>query len=124
MDRARVVKDEIVEHNVRFLAIYLETKNACLMLLSENEDRLGTLAVAVPSPSGLYGVSTSSILLGDRNVISARIFAEYLASKKSKISLVSIYLESLTEFQAQSILKKLLDKVLTSEEAEREKSLA
>ncbi|MBS7659167.1 MAG: hypothetical protein QXR17_01270 [Candidatus Bathyarchaeia archaeon] len=124
VDRARVVKDEIVEQNVRFLAIYLETKNACLMLLSENEDRLGTLAVAVPSPSGMYSGSASSILLGDRNIISARFFAEYLASKKNKISLVSIYLESLNEFQAQSILKRLLDKVLTSEEAEKEKSLA
>lgn len=124
VDRARVVKDEIVEQNVRFLAVYLETKNACLMLLSESEDRLGTLAVAVPSPSGMYGGSASSILLGDRNVISARVFAEYLASKKNKISLVSIYLESLNEFQAQSILKRLLDKVLTSEEVGKEKSLA
>ena len=47
MERAKVVKDEIVEQNVHFLAVYLETKNSCLVLLSENEDRLGTLAVPI-----------------------------------------------------------------------------
>ncbi|MEM0313825.1 MAG: hypothetical protein QW056_00510 [Candidatus Bathyarchaeia archaeon] len=114
MDRARVIKDEIVEQNIRFLAVYLETKNACLVLLSEKEDKLGTLAIAVPRPLDMSGPS-SSVLLGDRNTVSARMFAEYLASKKRKIALVSIYLESLNEMQAQSILRKLVDKIMSSE---------
>lgn len=114
LDRARVIKDEIVEQNIRFLAVYLETKNACLVLLSEKEDKLGTLAIAVPRPLDMSGPS-SSVLLGDRNTVSARMFAEYLASKKRKIALVSIYLESLNEMQAQSILRKLVDKIMSSE---------
>ncbi|MBS7647541.1 MAG: hypothetical protein QXK93_00625 [Candidatus Bathyarchaeia archaeon] len=112
MERARVIKDEEIEQNIRFLAVYLETKNACLVLLSENEDRLGTLAVAIPKPAGSPGLPSSTVLLGDRNVISARMFAEYLASKKRKIALVSIYLENVNELQAQSIFKRLLERVM------------
>jgi len=114
MERAKVVKDEIIEQNMRFLAVYLETKNACLVLLSENEDRLGTLAVAIPKPADSPGLPSSTVLLGDRNIISARMFAEYLASKKKKIALVSIYLETVNELQAQSIFKKLLERVAPS----------
>jgi hypothetical protein len=109
---ARVIKSEITEKNMHFLAIYLETKNACLILLSEKEDKLGTLAIAVPKPKDLIGSPSSSVLLGNRNMISARIFAEYLASVKRKISLVSIYLETINEMEAQSIFKKLIEKVL------------
>jgi len=118
MKRATIVKDEIVEHDVRFLAIYLETKNSCLVLLSENEDKLGTLAIAVPKPQDLLGPPSSSILLGDRNAISARMFAEYLASKEKKIALVSIYLRTVDEMQAQSIFMKLIEKVVRAEAEE------
>jgi hypothetical protein len=115
MERAKIVKDEIIEQNVRFLAVYMETKNACLILLSENEDKLGTLAIAVPKPRDLIGPTSSSILLGDKNAISARMFAEYLASRKGKIALVSIYLETIDEMRAQSILMRLIEKVVHRE---------
>jgi hypothetical protein len=115
MERAKIVKDEIIEQNVRFLAVYMETKNSCLILLSENEDKLGTLAIAVPKPRDLIGPASSSILLGDKNAISARMFAEYLASRKGKIALVSIYLETIDEMRAQSILMRLIEKVVHRE---------
>ena len=118
MKRATIIKDEIVEHDVRFLAIYLETKNSCLVLLSENEDKLGTLAIAVPKPQDLLGPPSSSVLLGDRNAISARMFAEYLASKEKKIALVSIYLRTIDEMQAQSIFMRLIEKVVRAEAEE------
>lgn len=111
LERARVVKDEIVEQSTRFLAVYLEAKNSCMVLLSEREDKLGTLAIAVPKPKDLLGPPSSSILLGDKNAISARIFAEHLAAKKEKIALVSVYLETMDERQAQSVFKRLIEKV-------------
>lgn len=123
MERATVVKDEIIEQNIHFLAVYLETKNSCLILLSENEDKLGTLAIAVPKPQDLLGPPSSSVLLGDRNAISARMFAEYLASKKKKIALVSIYLETIDETQAQSIFMKLIEKVIRAK-PEKEGAMA
>jgi hypothetical protein len=116
MERAKIVKDEIIEQNMRFLAVCMETRNACLILLSENEDKLGTLAIAVPKPRDLIGPASSSILLGDKNAISARMFAEHLASKKGKIALVSIYLETIDEMRAQSILMKLIEKVVHKEQ--------
>ena len=115
MERAKVVKDEIVEQNLHYLAVYLETKNSCLILLSEKEDKLGTIAVAVPRPKDTLGQPTSSVLLGDRNAISARLFAEYVASRKEKIAVVSIYLETTTEAQAQLIFKRLIEKVMQVE---------
>jgi len=119
MERAKIVKDEIIEQNMHFLAVYLETKNACLILLSEKEDKLGTLAIAVPKPKDLLGPPSSSVLLGDKNAISARMFAEYVSSIKKKIALVSIYLETINEMQAQSIFKRLIEKVVRTE-AEKE----
>jgi hypothetical protein len=115
MDRARVVKDEIIERNAHFLAVYVEARNSCLVLLSEREDKLGTLAIAVPKPKDLLGSPSSSILVGDKNAVSARMFAEYLAETKGKIALVSIYLESANEGQAQSVFKRLIEKVVHDE---------
>jgi hypothetical protein len=125
VERARVVKDEIVEQNLHFLAVYMETKNSCLILLSEKEDKLGTLAIAVPKSKDLLGAPTSSILLGDKNAVSARMFAEYFAARKEKIALVSVYLETVTEMQAQSLFKRLIEKVVqTEKDAEKEEASA
>jgi len=113
LERAKVTKEELTEQDTRFLAVYVESKNSCMVMLSEREDKLGTLAIAVPkSPTGTV---TSSVLLGDRNVISARMFAEHVAAKKGKIGIVSIYLEKATEMQAQEYFSRLLEKVLKVE---------
>jgi hypothetical protein len=67
--------------------------------------------IAVPKPKDLLGPPSSSVLLGDKNAVTARMFAENLAMRKEKIVLVSIYLETMDERQAQSALKRLLEKV-------------
>jgi hypothetical protein len=121
MERANVIKEELIEKDYRFLAVYVEAKNSCLILLSEKEDKLGTLAIAVPRPKDLLGPVSSSVLVGDKFAISARMFAEYVAAKKGKIAMVSVYLERLTEMQAQAYFMQLLEKVLKTENsAERE----
>ncbi len=120
VERANVIKDELVEKDNHFLAVYVEAKNSCLVLLSEREDKLGTMAIAVPNSKDLLGPVSSSILTGDRNMISARLFAEHVAAKKHKIAMVSVYLERLTEVQAQAYFMKLLNKVLEAEAASRE----
>lgn len=112
MERAKVIKEELFEQETRFLAVYVEAKNSCLIMLSEKEDKLGTLAIAVPKPKDLLGPVTSSVLLGDKNAVSARMFAEYVAAKKGKIAMVSVYLERLTEMQAQAFFMHLIDKVM------------
>ena len=115
MERANVTKEELLEKDTRFLAVYVEAKNSCMVMLSEKEDKLGTLAIAVPKPKDMVGAATSSVLLGDRNVISARMFAEYVAAKKGKIALVSVYLDKLDEMQAQAFFMHLVEKLTQSE---------
>ncbi|TRO53186.1 hypothetical protein E2P61_01950 [Candidatus Bathyarchaeota archaeon] len=115
MDRAKVVKEELFEQDTRFLAVYIETSNSCVIMLSEKEDKLGTMAVAVPKPRDLLGPVSSSVLLGGKNAVSARMFAEYVASKKGKIAMVSVYLDKLGEMQAQAFFMHLLEKVLRAE---------
>lgn len=126
-DRAKVVKEELLEQDTRFLAVYVEAKNSCLVLLSEREDKLGTLAIAIPKQKELLGPVQSSVLLGDKNAVSARMFAEHVAAKKGKIALVSVYLERLSELQAQAYFMHLIEKVMKKEsegEGEREPTRA
>ena len=53
------------------------------------------------------------------------MFAEYVAAKKGKIALVSVYLERLTEMQAQTFFMHLIEKVIKKEaEAESGKEAA
>jgi hypothetical protein len=115
MERANVIKEELTDKDTRFLAVYVEAKNSCLILLSEKEDKMGTMAIAVPKANALLGLASSSILVGDRNIISARMFAEYVASKKGKIAMVSVYLEQYSELQAQTFFMRLLEKVMQLE---------
>jgi hypothetical protein len=113
MERANVVKEQLTEKETNFLAVYVEAKNSCLILLSENEDKLGTLAMAVPKTSETLGlIASSSVLAGNKNEISARMFAEYVAAKKGKIAMVSVYLDKVTEMEAQAYFKQLIEKVL------------
>jgi len=111
MERARVIKEELFERESRFLALYIEAENSCLILLSEKEDKLGTLAIAVPKHKDTLGRVSSAVILGDRYTVSARMFAEQVAVKKGKITLVSIYLEKCSELQAQSFFTRLIEKV-------------
>jgi hypothetical protein len=116
VERAKVVKEELLQQDMRFLAVYVDSKNSCMIMLSEKEDKLGTLAIAVPKPKDMIGTVTSSVLLGDRNIISARMFAEYVASKKGKIALVSVYLDKVSEIQAQEFFMHLIDKLIQTGE--------
>ena len=116
MSRAKIIKEEIVERDAPFLAIYLETQNSSLLLMSEGEDQLGTLAVAIPQPQKLVGPPLSSILLGDRNIMVTRLLAELLAKNINKMALVSVFIKTLDEKEAGPILKKLMEKILRKEE--------
>lgn len=99
---------------MRFLAIFIETKNAVLVMLSEAEDQLGTLAASVPPTTGIrIQPLPSSVLLGDRNTITARMLAERLAAKTGKIGLVSVHLKTISETEANPLLMKLFEKVTT-----------
>ena len=119
LSRAKITKEEIVEGETTFLATYLETENASIIMMSEVADRLGTLAVAIPQQQKLVGPPLSSILLGDRNTMVARVLAELLAQQTKKIGLASVFIKSISEQEAAPILRKLLEKTLKKEPEEK-----
>jgi hypothetical protein len=116
LSRAKIIKKELIEQDKTFLALYIQTKNASQLFLSEDEDKLGTLAVAIPQPEKMVGSPLSSILLGDRNMMVSRLLAELLVQKTKKISLVSVLVKSITEQEAAPILRELLEKALSKDE--------
>ena len=119
MSRAKIVHEEIKEKDIPFLATHLEMKNASLFFLSEREDQLGTLAAAVPRTEKRISPPLSSVLLGDRNMMVARLLAERVAEKTSKIALVSVFVKTISEREAGPILVRLVEKTLKKRE-ERE----
>lgn len=118
MARAKVVQEKIVEDDKAFLALFVETRNANLLLLSEGEDQLGTVAVALPQARKLIGPPLSSILLGDRNTMIARILAERLSQRTKKLALVSVFTKTVSEREAGPIFLKLIEKTASTERRE------
>jgi hypothetical protein len=118
LSRASIIKEELCIQDKSFFSVYIETKNSTHMFLSEGEDKLGTLAVAMPQPKNLVGSPLSSVLLGDRNMMIARLLAEILADKTKKISMVSVFTKSVNEQEAAPILRELLEKTLENVEEE------
>jgi len=121
MPRAKITKEELKENDRLFVALRMETQNANMILLSEDEDQLGTLTVALPQSQKMLGPPLSSVLLGDKNVILARMLAERLAAQTGKIALASIFVKTLTEREAGPILLKLFDKTMKSMQEEQKK---
>ena len=112
MSRAKITKKELIENGTSFFSVYIETKNGNQLFLSEGEDKLGTLAVAIPQPKNLVGSPLSSVLFGNRNMMVARLLAELLAQKTNKISLVSVFIKSVDEQDGAHILRKLMENTL------------
>jgi hypothetical protein len=121
MQRAKITQEEIKEKDAVFLSLCIETPNSSILLLSEGEDQLGTLAAAVPQTQEMLGPPVSSILLGDRNTILSRMLAERLAAKTGKIALASIFLKATAEREAAPILLKLFDKTIKTNEEGKKK---
>ncbi|MBS7625032.1 hypothetical protein KEJ29_05595 [Candidatus Bathyarchaeota archaeon] len=113
MGGVKVYHEETVEEGKRLLATVIELGNSYMVLLSEgDEENLGTLAASIPSQLGLSRLPLSSILLGERNAITARLIAERLAAITNKIVLVSVFLRSINEVKAGQIFIRLLEKIL------------
>jgi len=118
LSQEKVLREKLEARDAVFTSTYLAMRNASLMFLSEGEDRLGTLAVAMPPAEGRLGPPLSSVLLGDRNMMLARILAERLAKETGRLALVSVFVQTFGEGEAGPILVKLLEKTLRKEAEE------
>lgn len=109
---AKVFHEEVIEEGVKLYATVIELGNSYIILLSEGEtENLGTLSVSLPTRTELSRVPLSSTLLGERNVILARLIAERFAALTNKIVLVSVFIKTLNEQRAGQVFIKLLEEI-------------
>ncbi|MCX8171715.1 MAG: proteasome assembly chaperone 4 family protein [Candidatus Bathyarchaeota archaeon] len=107
----RIFHEETVEDGRKFSATVIELGNSYIVLLSEgDEENLGTLAVSIPSRPKVDRLPLSSVLLGERSAITARLIAERLAALTNKIVLVSVFLKTISEVKAGQVFLRLLEK--------------
>jgi hypothetical protein len=112
VSKAEVIREEVEEGERVFSGVLVKMKNAYIMLLSEGEENLGTLAVSLPQKKAMIGPPLSSILLGERNATLARLLAERLAGTVKKMALVSVFVRSIDEKKAGPTLLRLVEKML------------
>ena len=116
MPEAKIIREELKEGETIYSAVLIEVKNAYLVLLSESEDNLGTVAVSLPQKPETSTVPLSSVLLGEKNTTIARLIAERLVGSVNKMVLVSVYVRSLDERNVARIFLQLLEKILKKKE--------
>lgn len=112
---AKVFHEEVVEEGVKLSATVVELGNSYIILLCEGEsENLGTLSVSLPAKIGtsISRPPLSSVLLGERSAILARLIAERVAALTNKIALVSVFLKTLNEQKTGQVFIRLLEKIL------------
>jgi len=109
---AKVFHEETTEEGARLSATVIELGNSYIVLLSEGDvENLGTLSVSIPVRAEASRQPLSSILLGERSTILARLIAERIAALTNKIALVSVFIKTLNEQKAGQVFIRLLEKV-------------
>ncbi|HID17621.1 TPA: hypothetical protein EYP26_04935 [Candidatus Bathyarchaeota archaeon] len=88
----------------------LEVKNALFAFFYEGEIKVGTLALALPRMERAGG-GASSVLIGSRFAVTARVLAEKFAERFNKMSFVSINV-NLPEAKALKVSVSLFNKLL------------
>ena len=116
MSQAKITREEVKQADITYSAVLIELKNACIAILSEGDENLGTVAFSLPKMDELAGPSMSSVFLGERSTTIARVFAERLSKTMRKMVLVSVFLKTLDERKAANVFWDLLDKMLKKEE--------
>jgi hypothetical protein len=109
---AKVFHEETTEEGAKLSATVIELGNSYIVLLSEGDiENLGTLSVSIPVRAEFSRQPLSSILLGERSAILARLIAERIADLTNKIALVSVFIKTLNEQKAGQAFIRLLEKV-------------
>jgi hypothetical protein len=99
---------------------FTELTNAVIVLLFEDEPRLGTMALAIPGISEIKA-TRSSILLGGKYLVASRALAERATALFGKMSLVSLS-TSMEEDDAFRMFSELLRKAISTKLRSRTES--
>ncbi|MEM2273230.1 MAG: hypothetical protein QXX56_03310 [Candidatus Bathyarchaeia archaeon] len=122
MCAAKVFHEEVIEDGVKLSTTVIELGNSYIILLSEGDsENLGTLSISLPTGMGISRPPLSSVLLGEKNTILARLIAERVAAITNKMALVSVFIKTLSEQKAGKAFIKLLEKILKEKKEESTK---
>lgn len=99
------IKDSLEVDDQRYTMMYIELENSILVVFSEGNPRLGTLAAATD-------IGLSSIILGGRSILLAKSLALFLFQRFRIPVLLSLYVsEGVDEKKILDAFLKLLDRV-------------
>ena len=111
---AKIIREKIKESDIHLSAIRVALENAEVIILSDGEEKLGTLSVSLPKDNTFAAQPLASVLLGDRNMILSRMLAERFAEESKKMTLVSLYLKT-PEREAFRGVLKIADKIMKAD---------
>ena len=107
----KVYEESLEEEGKKLSGCLIKLENATIVLFDEEENiRLGTLAAGMPEFGGNHHIS--SVLLGDRNAMDAKLLAERVSAATGGIVLISIHLEPLAGLGSLIPLMKLAMKLV------------
>ena len=104
----KIREEELKVENVNLHMSLIDTENAVIIFVFEKNERIGTLAFALPRTSP-DKINLSSSLVGVKNQIVSRALAERAALEFNKMALVSVF-TTLTESKALKYSFELLRK--------------
>jgi hypothetical protein len=98
-------EEEIVEIGELQIAVAIgELANGSLVLVSDGEQRFGTIAVGVPSPFSEVSPVATSCVVGTRFQAEARAIADIAAQRLGGIVVVNLYLSREHEGEVGAVL--------------------
>ena len=99
------IEESVEAHGRKYTLIYLKLENSIILVFSEGDPKLGTIAMATSR-------ELSSVILGGRSIMLAKSMASYAAYRfETPILLSTNISEEIDEMQVFDVFLKLLDKI-------------
>ena len=109
-----LVEEAVEVDDFRINVAMGQLANGLLLLVSDGEQRFGTIAVGVPSPFSEASPVATSCLVGTRFQAEVRAIADVAAQKMGGIVLVNLFLSPKRSPQISTVLmavRKVLSKL-------------
>ncbi|MHA1381139.1 MAG: proteasome assembly chaperone 4 family protein [Candidatus Helarchaeota archaeon] len=108
-------REEILApNNTKISAFFTKFKNANLIFLTDNDNKIGTIAIAVPIKlNSTSQITTSSVplIFGVKNELITKAIAEKVANITNKLSIAITNFVSKIEENYKSLFK-IIEKIL------------
>lgn len=109
--------ETISRDNFNVSAYYSTFDNGFLIFITDSDIKISSIAVGTPIPKVISPTRTTStpILFGSKNSLTARTIVEKIAQKTKKIVILILHLSIEDSPKLMSLIGKLIDQVLQKE---------